>query len=280
MAIFFALSHEGCRVAAALLIVLTLLTACDLDETKALPHMQALPPFDPHIASFECRTEASKVPPIDAQADDWFLEARAMEDSSTFVDERDYKKIVQLTRQAAERHHWKAMLNLASLYVEGRDRPNGDDEAMMLVSDAMELGVPAAYDRMGTYYLNSTGVFGNVERAYAFFQRAAAMGNPHAMDFLGEKMDAGADGLKPGYWGNIPIAIKMFECALAQGYGPAAQELEFMYDVPRSADGRVRCLTSTAIRTRHVRSRVPGSRGCHRAILTSRRSTRPGASAG
>ncbi|WP_426191679.1 hypothetical protein [Massilia sp. DWR3-1-1] len=104
-----------------------------------------------------------------------------MEDSSTFVDDRDYQKIVQLTRQAAERHHWKAMLNLASLYVEGRDRPNGDDEAMMLVSDAMELGVPAAYDRMGTYYLNGTGVFGNVDRAFAFFQRAAAMGNPHAM---------------------------------------------------------------------------------------------------
>ncbi len=64
------------------------------------------------------------------------------------------------------------------------------------------------------------------------------MGNPQAMTFLGEKMDAGADGLKRGYWGNIPIAIKMFECALAQGYGPAAQELEYMYEVPRAPDGR------------------------------------------
>jgi hypothetical protein len=41
----------------------------------------------------------------------------------------------------------------------------------------------------------------------------------------------------PGYWGNIPIAIKMFECALAQGYGPAAVEMEPMYAVPRAPDG-------------------------------------------
>lgn len=208
-----------------------------MDKTKLSPHLQPLPPFDPHIASFECLTEASRVPPIDAQADDWFLEARAMEDGFVFVDDVDYKKVVQLTRQAAERRHWKAILNLASLYVEGRDPPNGESEAVALVSQALELEVPAAYDRMGTYYLNGTGVNADADRAYAFFQKAAKMGNPHSMGFLGEKMDAGADGLKPGYWGNIPIAIKMFECALAQGYGPAAEELEYMYGVPRAPDG-------------------------------------------
>ena len=238
-------------LAIPLLITLTFLMACDMNKTKVPPHMQELAPFDPHIASFECQTEASKVPPVDAQAEDWFLEARALEDRTTFVDNRDYKRIVQLTRQAAERHHWKAMLNLASLYVEGRDPPNGEDAAMVLVSQAVELGVPAAYDRMGTYYLNGTGLSVNTDRAYAFFQKAAAMGNPQAMHFLGEKMDAGADNLKPGYWGNIPIAIKMFECALAQGYGTAAQELEYMYDVPRAPDG-----TETGCATRETNDRV------------------------
>ena len=211
--------------------------ACKMDKTKYPSHMQTLAPFDPHIASFECQTEATKVPPIDAQAEDWFLEARTLEDPLIFDDNIDYKKVVQLTRQAAERHHWKAMLNLASLYVERRDPPNGESEAVALVSQALDLGIPAAYDRMGTYYLNGTGVNANTDRAYAFFQKAAQMGNPQAMAFLGEKMDAGADGLKPGYWGNIPVAIKMFECALAQGYGAAAQELEYMYDVPRAPDG-------------------------------------------
>lgn len=226
-----------CRHWATLFITLTLLTACHMDKNKPLAYMQELPPFDPHITSFECQTEASKVPPVDAQADDWFLEARALEDRTTFYEDRDYKEIVKLTRLAAERHHWKAMLNLASLYVEQRDPPNGESEAVALISRAIELGIPAAYDRMGTYHLNGTGVGGDPDRAYAFFQKAAAMGNPQSMAFLGEKMDAGADGLKRGYWGNIPIAIKMLECALAQGYGPAAQELEYMYEVPRAPDG-------------------------------------------
>jgi hypothetical protein len=250
-----------CRRTAIFLITLAFLTACHMDKPKLPGYKQELPPFDPHIASFECQTEASKVPPIDAQADDWFLEARALEDRSTFYDDRDYKRIVQLTRQAAERHHWKAMLNLASLYVEGRDPPNGEDAALMLVSRAVELGIPAAYDRMGTYHLNGTGVHGDPDRAYAFFQKAAQMGNPQSMAFLGEKMDAGADGLVPGYWGNIPIAIKMFECALAQGYGPAAVEMKPMYAVPRAPDGTQLGRETPETRDRVMRALHEGVRG-------------------
>lgn len=244
-------------------MTLTFLVACKMDKTsdKVPPHLQTLVPFDPHIASFECQTEASKVPPVDAQADDWFLEARAMEDGFVYVDDVDYKKVVQLTRQAAERNHWKAMLNLASLYVEKHDPPHGENEAVALVSQAMELGAPAAYDRMGTYYLNGTGVRGDPGRAYAFFQKAAAMGSPHAMHFLGEKMDAGADNLKPGYWGNIPIAIKMFECALAQGYGPAAEELEYMYAVPRGPDGMPLGRETPETRDRVMRALHEGVKG-------------------
>lgn len=221
------------------MLVPIFLVACQMNTTadNGLPYMQTLAPFNPHVASFECQIEASKLPPLDAQANDWFLQARALEDPSAYMEDPDYKQIVRLTRQAAERHHWKAMLNLASLYVEGRDRPNGANEALLLVSQAMELGIPAAYDRMGTYFLNGTGVHANATRAYEFFQKAAELGNPQAMAFLGEKMDAGADGIKPGYWGNIPVAIKMFECALAQGYGRAAEELKYMYEYPRRADG-------------------------------------------
>jgi hypothetical protein len=153
------------------------------------------------------------------------------------------------------------MLNLASLYVERRDSPHGETEAVALVLQAMELGVPAAYDRMGTYYLNGTGVHGDVDRAYAFFQKAAAMGNPHAMAFLGEKMDAGGDNLKPGYWGNIPIAIKMLECALAQGYGSAAVEMKPMYEVPRAPDGTELGRETLATRNRVMRALHEGVKG-------------------
>ena len=215
------------------------LIACKMPNDKVLPRNQSLLLFNPHVTDFICETEASKVPPIDAQAEDWFLAARALEDPEIFVGDRDYKKIVDLTRQAAERLHWKAMLNLASLYVEGRDPSHGNEEAVQLVEKAMLLGIPAAYDRMGTYYANGTGVAGDSTRAYAFWQKAAQMGNPQAMTFLADKLNVGPRSEGAGYWSNIPVATKMLECAFGQGYGPAAFDLHYLYVSPRAASGKI-----------------------------------------
>jgi len=214
----------------ALIILLFFpLMACKMkiNSSVVLPRNQSLPLFKPHTATFICVVEATKLPPIDAQADAWFLEARALEDPAIYADDRDYKKIVQLTRQAADRRHWKAMLNLASLYLEGRDPAHGVEDAVQMVEEAMKLGIPAAYDRMGTYYWNGTGVRADTTRAYAFWQRAAEMGNPQAMNFLGEKLRAGSD--VDGHWGNIPVATKMLECSFGQGYGQAAYWLHYVY---------------------------------------------------
>src|SRR5471030_3371467 len=196
------------------------LIACKMPNDKVPPRNQSLPLFNPHVADFICEVEATKVPPIDAQADAWFNKARALDNPEIYYGDRDYKKMVQLTRQAADRHHWKAMLNLASLYLQGFDPPHGTEDAVQLVEQAMRLGIPAAYDRMGTYYMNGTGVNRDATRAYAFWQKAAEMGNPDAMTYLADQMDAGRDS-GPGHWSNIPIATKMLECAFAQGYGPA-----------------------------------------------------------
>lgn len=210
------------------------------DQYKAiqdLPRNENLKLFDPHRASFTCEVEATKVPPIDAQADAWFREAQALEDPDTWEEDRDYRKIVQLTRQAAERRHWKAMLNLASLYLEKRDPPHGEDDALALVEQAMRLGIPAAYDRMGTYYKHGIGVPVDATKAFAFWRKAAEMGNPQAMAYLGDKMAATWDSPRDGFWANIPVATKMLECALAQGYGPAASTLSFLQSWPRKSDG-------------------------------------------
>jgi len=186
---------------------------------------QKLPLFNPHLPSFSCELEANKVPPIDAQAEAWFHEASALNSADIFPSNRDYKRIVELTRQAAERHHWKAMLNLASLYVEGHDPTHGVEDAVQLVETAMRLGIPAAYDRMGTYFMNGTGVDANATRAYAFWQRAAEMGSPAAMAFLGEKIDAVWDDPHGAFWGNRAVGIQMLECAFSQANGDAAYEL-------------------------------------------------------
>jgi hypothetical protein len=195
-----------------------------------LPRNQSLPLFDPHISDFECNAEASSVPPIDAQAEAWFLEARALEAPGQ-VSLPDYGRIVQLTRQAAERQHWKAMLNLASYYLEQRDPKHGVEDAIRLIEEAMLLGVPAAFDRMGTYHMNGTGVRQDATRAYAFWQKAAEMGNPEAMSYLGKRLRGYRDKPAEGLWANIPVAVKMMECALGQGYGDAAIDLAHEYTI-------------------------------------------------
>ena len=230
---------------------------------QALPRNEELRLFEPHRPGFTCEIEATKVPPIDAQADAWFLEAQALDDPDMWEEDRDYKKIVQLTRQAAERRHWKAMLNLATLYLEKRDPPNGKLEALELVEQAMRLGVPAAYDRMGTYYMNGVGVSGDATKAFAFWQKAAEMGNPQAMAYLGKKLAALWDSPRDGFWANMPAGIKMLECSLAQGYGPAAATLAFLRSWPRNADGTFAETKTAATRSHALRTLHEGVRfGC------------------
>jgi hypothetical protein len=207
-------------------------TACKMNNNSlsSLPRNEELPLFDPHIPIFTCMP--ARLPSLDGQAEALLQEARTLESPDIYIDNRDYTKIVALTRRAAERRHWKAMLNLASLIVEGRDPPRGDEEAVRLVEAAMLLGIPAAYDRMGTYYMNGTGVQGDATRAYAFWQRAAQMGSPEALTHLGKKLLSVDDHPERDRWANESVGTKMLECAYAQGYGPAAYELGFEYSVP------------------------------------------------
>ena len=216
------------------------LIACKMpnDPMNTLPRNQSLPKFNPHMTTFKCEIEATKVPPIDAQAEAWFLTARALESPETIEEDRDYKRIVDLTRMASDRKHWRAMLNLASLYLEKRDPTRGVHDALKLIDEAMLLGIPAAYERMGTYFMNGTGVDGDVTRAYAFWQRAAQMGSPQAMTFLATKLNATYDSPNDGWWANIPVATRMLECAFGQGYGPAADPLSSLIAGSRPVNGR------------------------------------------
>ncbi|WP_374585722.1 tetratricopeptide repeat protein [Pseudoduganella sp.] len=220
-------------------LAITLLLYCYHMDTPSndLPRNQDLPLFRPHRSDFPCTAEAKSHPPLDAQAEAWFREARALEDPSIFYEDRDLKKIVELTRMAADRRHWKAMLNLATYYLEGWDPDRGTEDALKLVEEAMRMGVPAAFDRMGTYFMNGTGVDQDITRAYAFWQKAADMGNPDAMSYLAKRLNVGED--RRGYWSNIPVAVQMMECALAQGNAKMAHTLHYLYAEPRAADGTI-----------------------------------------
>ncbi|MCA8244162.1 DUF6396 domain-containing protein [Burkholderia sp. AU32262] len=185
----------------------------------------SLAAFNPHRGAFAYKHESSVAPPVEPEADRWNQEAMALTSSLLWPNQRDYKGAVDLWTKAAERKHWKAMLNLANAYAQGQGVERDAEHAVQITEQAMKLGIPAAYDLMGTYHMNGMGVRQDASRAYAFWQLAADMGSPSAMAYLGGKMDALYDDPKAGFWGNRKIALQMLECAVAQGNGLAAYEL-------------------------------------------------------
>jgi len=195
-------------------------------QMSSSPRYTKLPLFDPHSKTFTCVYQAQHVPPIDPQAELWYEQALALNDPNVWFEQRDWKKIYQLYVQAAERNHWKAMLNLASLILSSYPVPEHDPEvAIRWVEKAMQLGVPDAWDRMGVYHQGGLIKGGDTTSAYAFFQKAADMGSPAAMTFLGDKLGGLYDDPEGDFWGNRPIAMQMLQCAMAQGYGDAAYQL-------------------------------------------------------
>ena len=207
-----------------------------------LPRYEKLPLFNPHRPEFACVYQAQQVPAPDPQAEMWFQQALALNDP--YSRSIDYAKMYQLYLQAAERNHWKAMLNLASLILRhDQGVPEHDPEqAIRWVEKAMKMGVPDAYERMGQYHLDGLIKGGDATSAYALFQRAADMGSPAAMTFLGYNLSGSYDNPAEGFWGNLPVGTKMLECAVAQGYGDAAEKLSLIYARPNTSDAKLRAL--------------------------------------
>ncbi len=217
------------RLLCILFASLLTLTACPMNAKPAdvLPRNMALKAFDPHRPSFECKHEANAVPPLDPEAEAWFQEGMRVTSRDLWPNQRDYPKAVELWAKAAERKHWKAMMNLAGVLSEGDGTElyqvlPDTERAIQIVEEAMRLGIPAAFDTMGTFHQNALGVNGDISRAYAFWELAADKGSPRAQAFLGEKLIATYDNPKEGFWGNRKIGLQMLECSFAQGHGKAA----------------------------------------------------------
>ena len=213
------------RPRSSLLISLCLgmaLAGCDVNK---LPRNMRLTAFDPHRAGFVCIHEADVAPPIDPEAERWLQEGLALTSATLWPRERNYPRAVELWQQAAERHHWKAMLNLANAYAQGEGVERDSERAVQIVEQAMNLGIPSAYDVMGSYSMEGRGVKQSADRAYAFWQLAADKGSASAMAYLGPKLLGVYDNPNAGFWGNRKEGLKMLECALAQGNGTAAYQL-------------------------------------------------------
>ena len=245
----------------ALVLAACVQAAPDVSKDPAMPRNQIPPLFHPLRSEFVCHFEAKAVPPIDAQAQAWFEEALALDSPDIFYDERDYARIVALTRQAAQRQHWQAMLNLVNMRLESNKYstllPQDNEAVVREVEAAMQLGIPAAFDVMGNLYEHGIGVRGSLTKAYAFYQKAADLGHPQAMVFLGELMNLVApDEEMKGYYANATVATQMFECAFSQGYGQGAYSLANMQWLAQTPEARAQ-----AVKTLHAGVKM-GNKDC------------------
>jgi len=190
-----------------------------------LPRNMPLKAFDPHRKEFQCKHEADIVPPNDPQAEIWFQEGLALTNHRLWPEQRNYKMAIQLWQQAADRGHWKAMLNLADGYAHGEGVDRNTERAIQIIEEAMRMGIPAAFNVMGRYHMEGMGVKSDPSRAYAFLELAADMGSASAQAFIGKALRAVYDDPAQGFWGNRKIGIKMMECGFQQGNREAAYAL-------------------------------------------------------
>lgn len=215
-------------------------TACSMDNDLPRNHIPEL--FHPHRTEFNCKSELTAAPPLDPEADIWYQEALALDTPDLWKDDRNWPRIIELYTKAAERKHWKAMNNLATLYQTGvwglkdskkilvERNPNA---AITLTEEAMRMGVPLAYAVMGNYYADGFIVKKDPTAAWAFWQKAADMGSSFAQFTIGRSLNAVLEKDEPERerWSNEVIGLKMLECAFAQGNGDAAEALGIEYDV-------------------------------------------------
>lgn len=249
---------------ALLLVCLYFFTACSMND---LPRNMRLKAFAPYRADFACVHEAANLPAVNPDAEVLFQQGMAATSYDLWPNQRDYKKAAELWLRAAQLGHWKAALNLAGLYESGQGVERDTEKAVLIVEDLMRKGVPAAFDQMGTYHDSGIGVRSSVDRAYAFWQLAAEMGNPAAQAYLGGKLDAAYTSSRMGIWGNSTVGIKMLECSFAQGYGPAAYRLAQSIEI----DGKD---YSRSLRIYHEGVKF-GSLDCAQALSSSFRHQEP-----
>ncbi|HXE40791.1 MAG TPA: tetratricopeptide repeat protein [Azonexus sp.] len=207
------------RILWTALLMLSSVSAC-----KPTEHMMNRQNIDWQSLEFTC--VKAQTPPLDKEADEWFLTARILQKKDEY---RHAEEIARLYKIAAERGHYKAIRNLAGLYVDGVGVEQDEREAVRLTERLIEMGVSDGYYNMGVFLQDGTGVKQDRKAGLTYFRKAADMGNPHAQLVIGKKLMAIDDQeLRPKV---LPIAEAMLHCALSQDIAAAGYELGGYYAI-------------------------------------------------
>ncbi|QTT86134.1 tetratricopeptide repeat protein [Pseudomonas chlororaphis] len=168
---------------------------------------------------FKCVHEKDTAPPLDQQADQWFKQARVLSKERP----ADWSKVASLYQQAVEKNHWKAMHNLAELYLRGDGVAKDTNKAIDLYLKMIQLQAPLGYYDMSVMTQRGVGVVRSDRSAVQFLIRAADLGSPQAQTRIGYIYiyDKRKDAVGLGY----------LRCAEKQGYADAAYKLGSYYEI-------------------------------------------------
>ncbi|MBV4414596.1 sel1 repeat family protein [Enterobacteriaceae bacterium YMB-R22] len=191
--------------------------------------------------AFTCTHESTHLSPLDPHADSWFKQARDLQNAPG---EKNYNIIASLYRQAAEKNHYKAMINLQNLLYQGLAEPVSGNaasvEAIALAEKMMQLNIPAGYYAMGHYLELGYGVERDKAASLAYFRKSADMGSPEGQYVIGKLLlteqfedpnnpDPYRIKYKPNPAYRPEIGVSMLSCAANQGNGEAADWLAGWY---------------------------------------------------
>jgi hypothetical protein len=165
--------------------------------------------------AFTCVHEADRLPPLDPQADALFQYAVSLEKKPG---PKDYDAASRYYRIAAAYGHYKANHNLQLLVSTGQaSSPHAATETIDLAEQLIAAGIPGGYYDMGHYLELGYGVKQDERAARIYFRKAADMGSPEALAYVGKLLEPKDRAPE--------IARQMRQCAVDQGNRDAANEL-------------------------------------------------------
>ena len=180
--------------------------------------------------TFICAYEKDHNPPLDAEAELWFQEARALEKVRGV---KNWRKIVWLYEKAIAKDHWKAMHNLAGLYRTGWPGQPGVEQDTSKMLDLYErmvkLKVPLGYYNWAVIFENGRGVLKSDRMASSYMFQAAQLGSPMAQVVIGNHLSFGLPRDKQ----DDRMAEPYFRCAGAQDSPEPIIETAAFYKIAR-----------------------------------------------
>jgi TPR repeat protein len=136
--------------------------------------------------TFTCAYEKDHNPPLDAEAERWFQQARALEKVRGV---KDWRTIVGLYEKAIAKDHWKAMHNMARMYRSGWPGQPGIKQDTYKMLDLYErmvtLKVPLGYYNWAVIAEHGRGVLKSDRMASSYMFQAAQLGSPLAQVRIG-----------------------------------------------------------------------------------------------